>query len=107
MLPTMRDCVRPLLFALLVGWAAGCAAEMPPAPRFDTPAPPAPPARSATPTAPSASAAVSAVGASSGGLHVDGNRLVAGNKTVSLLGVSHSGTETHCTEDPGDIFQGP
>jgi endoglucanase len=104
MLPTMRDCARPLMFALVVGWAAGCGAEMPPAPRFDAPAPPA---RSPTPAPSGASVAMSAGGTSSRGLHVDGNRLVAGNQTVRLLGVSHSGTETHCTEDHGDIFQGP
>jgi hypothetical protein len=45
--------------------------------------------------------------ASSRGLRVEGNHLVTGGRTVRLLGVSHSGTESVCTEGHGEIFQGP
>ena len=45
--------------------------------------------------------------AASAAVRVQGNRLVAGDRTIRLLGVSHSGTENLCTEGKGEIFQGP
>jgi endoglucanase len=41
------------------------------------------------------------------GLRVEGNQFFTGNRAVRLLGVSHSGTESTCTDGRGEIFQGP
>jgi endoglucanase len=43
------------------------------------------------------------------GLHVEGNHFVDQGKTVRLLGVNHSGTESNCRSWNGEatIFQGP
>ena len=62
---------------------------------------------STSPTSPESGVALGADGATAvSGLHVVGNHLVDGSKTVRLLGVNVSGTEDTCDQGTG-IFQTP
>ncbi|HEY5241305.1 MAG TPA: hypothetical protein VIJ22_07565, partial [Polyangiaceae bacterium] len=40
-------------------------------------------------------------------MRVEGNQFFTDNRAIRLVGVSHSGTESACTEGRGEIFQGP
>src|SRR5579859_3024086 len=99
----LRRCGGAALLAAGLGWA-GCAAETTSAApartagTIPTQAGPTPPAPSppATPDVPAST------------LHVEGNHFVDHGKTVRLLGVNHSGTESSCRHWNGEstLFQG-
>src|SRR5579859_3361821 len=97
----LLGCASTVLLGCASTVLLGCASTQPPAAPLAGPAAAgasAPPGRATPPGRAAAST-----------LHVEGNHFVDGGKTVRLLGVNHSGTESSCREwnRETSLFQGP